>query len=88
MALHFGKRETEQPKSLNTGMATQRYGQPGTSPSGAQAPTPAQPSADTATTMTSSPGDTPGQGGRTRRAQGDSPSSFARERHVVPRTGA
>ena len=33
---------------------------------------PVQPSADTATTMTSSPGDTPGQGGRTRRAQGDS----------------
>jgi len=43
MALHFGKRETEQPKSLNTGMATQRYGQPATSPSSAQAQTPAQP---------------------------------------------
>ena len=26
MALHFGKRETEQPKTLNSGMATQRYG--------------------------------------------------------------
>ncbi|MDP3253723.1 MAG: polymer-forming cytoskeletal protein [Hydrogenophaga sp.] len=45
MALHFGKRETEQPKSLNTGMATQRYGQPGTSPASAQAQAPAQPSA-------------------------------------------
>ena len=43
MALHFGKRETEQPKSLNTGMAAQRYGQPATSPSSAQAQTPAQP---------------------------------------------
>lgn len=37
MALHFGKRETEQPKSLNTGMATQRYGQSSTSPSSTQA---------------------------------------------------
>jgi cytoskeletal protein CcmA (bactofilin family) len=47
MALHFGKRETEQPKSLNTGMATQRYGQPSTSPSGVQAQTPAQPTTST-----------------------------------------
>ena len=27
MALHFGKREFEQPKPLNSGMATPRYGQ-------------------------------------------------------------
>ncbi|HEX5739406.1 MAG TPA: polymer-forming cytoskeletal protein, partial [Hydrogenophaga sp.] len=26
MALHFGKRETEQPKPLSSGMATPRYG--------------------------------------------------------------
>ena len=30
MALHFGKRD-DQPKTLNTGMATQRYGQPASS---------------------------------------------------------
>jgi len=30
MALHFGKRELEQPKTLSTGMAGPRYGQPGT----------------------------------------------------------
>jgi cytoskeletal protein CcmA (bactofilin family) len=46
MALHFGKRETEQPKSLNTGMATQRYGQSSaTSPSSAQASPATQPAA-------------------------------------------
>ncbi|WP_332738834.1 bactofilin family protein [Hydrogenophaga sp.] len=27
MALHFGKRDIDQPKTLNTGMATPRYGQ-------------------------------------------------------------
>ncbi|MGE0098600.1 MAG: polymer-forming cytoskeletal protein [Hydrogenophaga sp.] len=47
MALHFGKRETEQPKSLNTGMATQRYGQPATQPSSAQAQTATQPNTTT-----------------------------------------
>ena len=47
MALHFGKRETEQPKSLNTGMSTPRYGQPSTSAAGAQAHTPTQPSSST-----------------------------------------
>ena len=45
MALHFGKRETEQPKTLNSGMATPRYGQSATSPTGHQAQTPSQPSA-------------------------------------------
>jgi cytoskeletal protein CcmA (bactofilin family) len=47
MALHFGKRETEQPKSLNTGMATQRYGQSTASSSGFQAQTPTQSTATT-----------------------------------------
>ena len=28
MALHFGKRELDQPKTLSTGMAGPRYGQP------------------------------------------------------------
>jgi len=37
MALHFGKRETEQPKTLNTGMATQRYGQPSSGAASAHA---------------------------------------------------
>lgn len=44
MALHFGKRDIDQPKTLNQGMATPRYGQ---STSGAASP--AQPSASTAT---------------------------------------
>ncbi|WP_439587568.1 bactofilin family protein [Hydrogenophaga sp.] len=48
MALHFGKRETEQPKSLNSGMTTPRYGQSATGASGgSQAQTPSQPSAST-----------------------------------------
>jgi len=47
MALHFGKRELDQPKTLSTGMAGPRYGQPGTgggmaSPSQSQAPQPPQ----------------------------------------------
>lgn len=36
MALHFGKRD-DQPKTLNTGMATQRYGQPASSATSSQA---------------------------------------------------
>jgi len=32
MALHFGKRETDQPRTLNSGMATPRYGQSSASP--------------------------------------------------------
>ncbi|MDR7148747.1 cytoskeletal protein CcmA (bactofilin family) [Hydrogenophaga palleronii] len=58
MALHFGKRETEQPKPLSSGMATPRYGsaspspaqQPPSAPEAAQAvtpPTAAAPSAST-----------------------------------------
>jgi chemotaxis protein MotB len=37
--------------------------------------TPSPPSASQSTTMTSTPGNTPGLGGRTRRAQGDNPKS-------------
>ncbi len=44
MALHFGKRDIDQPKTLNQGMATPRYGQ-----STGGAASPAQPSASTAT---------------------------------------
>jgi cytoskeletal protein CcmA (bactofilin family) len=40
MALHFGKRDIDQPKTLNQGMATPRYGQ-----STGSAATPSQPSA-------------------------------------------
>jgi cytoskeletal protein CcmA (bactofilin family) len=40
MALHFGKRDTDQPKTLSQGMATPRYGQ-----STGTTATPAQPSA-------------------------------------------
>ncbi len=47
MALHFGKRETEQPKPLGSGMATPRYG--AASPSPAQQP-PATPEAAPAAT--------------------------------------
>lgn len=45
MALHFGKRDIDQPKTLNQGMATPRYGQ---SAGGAAAPS--QPSAATQST--------------------------------------
>eukprot|EP01136_Pigoraptor_vietnamica_P014703 Opistho-1_new@57130 len=51
MALHFGKRENEQPKTLNSGMATPRYGQPASSSataSQAQPQTPPQAPATTA----------------------------------------
>jgi len=58
MALHFGKRETEQPKTLNSGMATPRYGQPASSAAAsqaqAQAPSPVTSSAP-ADLETSSP---------------------------------
>jgi cytoskeletal protein CcmA (bactofilin family) len=47
MALHFGKRETEQPKPLSSGMATSRYG--AASPSPAQQP-PSAPEAAPAVT--------------------------------------
>ncbi|MCW5652215.1 polymer-forming cytoskeletal protein [Hydrogenophaga sp.] len=36
MALHFGKRDIDQPKTLGSGMATPRYGQSGSSQSTAQ----------------------------------------------------
>ena len=56
MALHFGKREFEQPKPLNSGMATPRYGQsaavtppPVTPPAAEPEATPAAPSASTTT---------------------------------------
>lgn len=48
MALHFGKRDIDQPKPLNTGMATPRYGQ---TTSGAVA----QPQAHTAPTAPTTP---------------------------------
>jgi len=58
MALHFGKRDDQQPKPLNTGMATQRYGQPASSTSTSQAqpqtPTPSTPDLDLATPTTAS----------------------------------
>jgi len=59
MALHFGKRDIDQPKTLNTGMATPRYGQ---STSGVA--TPSQPSAPVQTTpdvdlTSSTPGSSP-----------------------------
>ncbi len=41
MALHFGKRETEQPKPLNQGMAAQRYGTVPSPSNTVPAPTPA-----------------------------------------------
>ena len=48
MALHFGKRDIDQPKPLNTGMATPRYGQ---TTGGAVA----QPQAQTAPTAPTTP---------------------------------
>ena len=45
MALHFGKRDNDQPKTLNQGMATPRYGQ-----STGGIATPSQPPATTSTT--------------------------------------
>jgi cytoskeletal protein CcmA (bactofilin family) len=51
MALHFGKRDEQQPKTLNSGMATPRYGQPassGSSASPAQSQTPQTPATTTA----------------------------------------
>ena len=45
MALHFGKRDIDQPKTLNQGMATPRYGQ-----STGGVSTPSQPSAAAPTT--------------------------------------
>lgn len=53
MALHFGKRDNELPKTLNSGMATTpRYGQPASSAasSPSQTPAPAQPTTDLAET--------------------------------------
>jgi cytoskeletal protein CcmA (bactofilin family) len=50
MALHFGKRDEQQPKTLNSGMATPRYGQPassGSSASQTQSQTPPQAPATT-----------------------------------------
>jgi cytoskeletal protein CcmA (bactofilin family) len=55
MALHFGKRENEQPKPLGSGMATPRYG--AASPSVSQPPSnpePATPVSNPATTATTS----------------------------------
>ena len=49
MALHFGKRETEQPKTLNSGMATQRYGV------GSNSSSPVTPQATTASEPTPTP---------------------------------
>ncbi len=48
MALHFGKRDIDQPRTLNTGMATPRYGQQPTAatPSAPQAPSTAASAAD------------------------------------------
>ncbi|MFN3494882.1 MAG: polymer-forming cytoskeletal protein [Hydrogenophaga sp.] len=43
MALHFGKRETEQPKPLSSGMAAPRYG--AASPSASQPPANPEPAA-------------------------------------------
>ena len=63
MALHFGKRD-DQPKTLNTGMATQRYGQPSSSATSSQAqpqtastpePDLATPAASTTATATAVP---------------------------------
>lgn len=58
MALHFGKRETEQPKPLSSGMATPRYG--AASPSVSQPPSTPEPAAPvntpTATTVQASTG--------------------------------
>jgi cytoskeletal protein CcmA (bactofilin family) len=51
MALHFGKRDEQQPKTLNSGMATPRYGQPASSSPSAshtQSQTPPQAPATTA----------------------------------------
>jgi cytoskeletal protein CcmA (bactofilin family) len=57
MALHFGKRD-DQPKTLNTGMATQRYGQPAssttTSQAQPQAAAPSTPEVDLTTPATTS----------------------------------
>lgn len=64
MALHFGKRETEQPKPLSSGMATPRYG--AASPSPAQQPpaTPeAAPAVTTPATAASSSASTAPEGG-------------------------
>ncbi|PKO32871.1 MAG: cell shape determination protein CcmA [Betaproteobacteria bacterium HGW-Betaproteobacteria-9] len=53
MALHFGKRETEQPKTLNSGMATQRYGV------GSNSSSPVTPQATTASEPTPTPSTPP-----------------------------
>jgi cytoskeletal protein CcmA (bactofilin family) len=64
MALHFGKRETEQPKPLNTGTTAQRYGQPSTSTTGSQAPTqPAASTPDLDLPLSTSEGDKHTEGG-------------------------
>jgi len=60
MALHFGKRETEQPKPLSSGMATPRYG--AASPSPAQQP-PATPEPAPAVTTPASSASTAPEGG-------------------------
>ncbi len=58
MALHFGKRDIDQPKTLNQGMATPRYGQSTggvTTPSQPSAAVPATPDVDLPSSLATSP---------------------------------
>lgn len=50
--------------------------------------TPAPPASSSSTTMTTTPGSTPGLGGRTRRAQGDNPKSFGQPTAEASTTGS
>ena len=58
MALHFGKRDIDQPKTLNQGMATPRYGQSTggvTTPSQPSAAVPATPDVELPSSLATSP---------------------------------
>jgi len=55
MALHFGKRENEINKPLNSGLGTQRYGAPASAAASSAAPPTAAPAPTAATTSGSTP---------------------------------
>jgi cytoskeletal protein CcmA (bactofilin family) len=56
MALHFGKRDIEQPKTLNQGMATPRYGQSTGGTASPSQPAPALPTSPDLDLTSSNPG--------------------------------
>ncbi|MGS5086885.1 bactofilin family protein [Hydrogenophaga sp. A37] len=63
MALHFGKRETEQPSPLNTGVTTPRYGASGLPTSASASASAATPEPKAPAVTTTTPASTVPEGG-------------------------